>query len=411
MPLELLSLIDIERYERKSSNNGGLSFNLIAALLMLATLLFVLFSSRLFADQTNVSDRTINNERSPNPSSIRSNPNPNPNLNSTRSNPQSASNSISHPFFNGALPSDRYFNDSKRGWFYYETIQKPLKKEKEAEKSKEKEKKDKETNDETIRHTSKKITEDNETIRQISIANLYPTIDNSPKTRAAILEAEKNFVRSVPFDNLTSLSAEEFRQTYDKIRDIAAMRPDLENSLAYLRLNQFSITQADRFKEIMLIASSDNEFIDPSLASSAYGSKLIREREKERLRSFFNDNRDRLAVAVFYGGLNHPSYTNQRGAVEAFQKDYPNTEILWIDVSSSPETVEKMGLLTIPESWLAWKKEDSSVIWRRITAGVAAYEDYEKKPLFLWEKTIAGDVFANTVNGKGGDGAVNESKG
>jgi hypothetical protein len=38
------------------------------------------------------------------------------------------------------------------------------------------------------------------------------------------------------------------------------------------------------------------------------------------------------------------------------------------------------------------------VIWRRITSGVADYSDLEKKPLFLYEKTIEGDAFVETVN-------------
>jgi hypothetical protein len=176
------------------------------------------------------------------------------------------------------------------------------------------------------------------------------------------------------------------------------MHPDLENSLAYLRLNRFTTQQANNFKDIMLVVSNDNEFIDPSLASSAYGDKLIRAQEKEKLKTFFETNKERIAIVIFYGGSNHLSYTSQKGSVEAFQKDYPNTEILWIDVSNSRDTIEKMGLLTIPETWLAYEKEGGDVIWRRITSGVADYSDLEKKPLFLYEKTIAGDVFAKTAN-------------
>jgi conjugal transfer pilus assembly protein TraF len=276
--------------------------------------------------------------------------------------PNSSQSNPAHPFFNGQSQSARFYKESKKGWFYYETIkEEPLKQE---------------------------IEENNETIKQTTIANLYPVIDNAPKARAAILEAEKRFIRSIPFDNLSSLSAEEFRQAYDKVRDVAAMRPDLENALAYMRLNKFSVDQANHFKDVMLIVSNDNEFIDPSLASSAYGSKLIREQEKQKLKSFFETNKTRLAITIFYGGLSHPSYDNQKGAVEAFQRDYPHTEVLWIDVSNSPETIEKMGLLTIPESWLAWQTNDEGVIWRRITSGVADYAALEKKPLFLYEKTI-----------------------
>jgi hypothetical protein len=192
---------------------------------------------------------------------------------------------------------------------------------------------------------------------------------------------------------LDTLSAEEFKETLDRVQGIATMRLDFESVIAYKRMNSFVADQAGKFTEVLTVVSNENEFIDPKSVTSGYENRLRKQERAEAEKEFFATHKDNLAIAVFYGGLDHLSYSHQRTAIEAFSKNYPDVEVLWVDVAASPETKTKMGLVTLPETWLAYKK-DGDLIWRRLKSGAITADEIASKTLFVYEKTIEKNIFA-----------------
>jgi conjugal transfer pilus assembly protein TraF len=147
------------------------------------------------------------------------------------------------PFTNGFWQNkdggDQFFKDAKRGWFYYEPMPQPP--------SKEDEKKD----EQPVVILNKTAQEFDEMVAE-----------------------EKRFVRSIPFNALHTLSAEEFRQTYDRTKDIAIMRPDMENAVAYRRLHSYMLERSDLFANVMAVVNTDSELSfgrnQPPLAKAGF---------------------------------------------------------------------------------------------------------------------------------------------
>lgn len=145
---------------------------------------------------------------------------------------------------------DDFFNDSKRGWFYYEKIKEDKKKKIEKKKKKK----------EPIVFTS---------------------------------------ISDIPLNSLSSLTAQEFRQAFELAKDTAVMNPTQENVLAVQIMNNFMSNNANEFTASWQRNLLDkNNLIVADAPTTTFQNNLIKKQKKDEEKAFFENTE--LNYFVFY---------------------------------------------------------------------------------------------------------------
>ncbi|MCI2236367.1 conjugal transfer protein TraF [Helicobacter sp. CaF467b] len=231
--------------------------------------------------------------------------------------------------------SNSFFNDSRRGWHYYE----PEVKEKEIQKK-------------------ERISDD--------VA----------------------FMRSVPLNSLDDLSVKEYTEIFERVKSIATMRPTKENVKIMQIMNKWQTEQSERFAKVWAINLLEDPNLEyPNIVDTKFAKiSKIAQKDKET-EDFFKSKKDRLAFVIFYGNLNQDAINRQKEVYEHIQRLY-GIQAKFIDIDNKPLIKERFKLTTSPENFFLYKNKNGEAIWHRIKARLATQSEILSNTRFLFDNVI-----------------------
>lgn len=232
--------------------------------------------------------------------------------------------------------ANEFFETGKEGWFYYKEAQK---KKKEEEKEKQK-------------------------------------------------KSDDQFMKSISINNLTSMQAKEFSETFTKAKEIATMNPTKENVQIVQMMNKWQTDQSEKFARVWTINMLENPNLEyPDIAKDKYGrSAQFHQKEKE-MDEFFAKHKDDIGYVVFYSMQNEMAYKRQEIVFNALKNKY-GTTIEYVNTDEQPDMIKKFKLATTPESFFVYKNSKGEAIWMRVKSGLATQEEIAKNTMFLFENAI-----------------------
>ena len=238
--------------------------------------------------------------------------------------------------------NNAFYNDTKRGWHYYEAEPQVQEQEKMTKKQ-EKEKKG---------------------------------LD------------DEAFMKSVPLNALDSLTVKEYTETFDRVKSIATMKPTKENVKILQAMNKWQTEQSERFAKVWAINLLEDPNLEfPEVADSKFAKNQKMIVEDKRTKEFFEKNKENLAFVVFYSGKNQEGYRNQKAIYDVIEDKY-GIEAKYIDLDTNPDLIQRFNLTAFPENFFVYRNSKNEAIWHRVKAGHATLNTIIDTTIFLFDNAI-----------------------
>lgn len=202
---------------------------------------------------------------------------------------------------------------------------------------------------------------------------------------------DERFMSSIPINDLSLLTAEQFTQTFEKARKIAVMKPTKQNVAIVQKMNKWQIDQSELFAKVWTINNFENPNLEfPEIETSAIGIESRKNKQKAKQDKFFEDKKENLGFVVFVNGLNQEVNSRQKAVYDSLQRIY-DIEVEYIDIDTNQDFIKALNLITTPENFFIYKNSKDEVIWQRIKSGFVTREDILNNTMFLFENTILKD--------------------
>jgi conjugal transfer pilus assembly protein TraF len=190
-------------------------------------------------------------------------------------------------------------------------------------------------------------------------------------------DEDKKFIASIPLDNLESLSAKEFRETLDRVRDISVMKPSYENIMAYKRMTKFATDQSEKFAVNYKLASIiDDSYEYHDIGTGGFTNNALKdEREKKELAKHLTEN------VVFVTFTKDPNGTLTQKQIVSninMRRDY-GVDTRTIALADFPEMEKRLGITNDVENFVYYKKEQK---WQRIRRSLIDGDAFVKDFIF-----------------------------
>ena len=247
--------------------------------------------------------------------------------------------------------SNDFFNDSKRGWHYYE--KEPITKEE----------------------------------KQEEVINQKETINKETKKEKRELDDEA-FMKSIPLNALNSLTVKEYTETFDRVKSIATMKPTKENVKILQAMNKWQTEQSERFAKVWAINLLEDPNLEfPNISNDKFGRTNKGMMAKAETQKFFEEKKDKLSFVVFYSARDQKGSYNQKAIYDLVEKDY-GIKTYYVDLDSNPDLIEKFKLTALPENFFLYKNSKGEGVWHRIKAGFANMDVILDTTQFLFDNAI-----------------------
>lgn len=238
------------------------------------------------------------------------------------------------------LEAGIFFEDSKRGWFYYE------------------------------KYADNNTSEDNKTKMEKRI------------------NADDMFISSIPLSNLDLLTAEEFTQTFEKVRKIAIMNPTKTNVMTMQIMNKWQTDQAEKFAKVWALNLLENPNLEyPEIREDKFGRSEMYKQKQEKMIKFFKEHKDNFSYVVFISNLNQEINEKQKAVYDDIKREY-NANVEYVDIDIKKDLIAKFKLSTTPENFFIYRNSKGEAIWQRVKAGLTNKDDILNNTMFLFDNAI-----------------------
>jgi len=201
---------------------------------------------------------------------------------------------------------------------------------------------------------------------------------------------DKEFMASIPLDNLDLYSAQDFKKVFQRARGIAVMKPTRQNVYIVKRMQKFMTDQADKFARVWYLETIQNPELEyPGIQSSTFARTTQFYEKQKTQKAFFKKHSEDIGFVVFYNPADKMSNVRQRWIYNSFKKEYPNYDIVWIDVTKRPDLVKKFNIKTLPDNFYVYKNKKGEGIWVRIKAGLVSETELKDNVIFTFKNIIS----------------------
>lgn len=217
-----------------------------------------------------------------------------------------------------------------------------------------------------------------------------PSDENETEASTEALQEEREmgdeeYIASIPWDHLDTLSAKEFSAMIDKTKQIAVVKPTVENTSAYIRLQKYATDQSSRFMDAWRLAIIQ----DPLLTDSHAVTKAERDRglstKVAERNALFKKMSAYTTIVMFYSEADMKSAKAMLLPLKRF-KERHNIPFNTISVENNPDYIKNLGLVRFPELWY-YTEEAGVSAWRRFGTGVLSLSQMEENMEFVHLKT------------------------
>ncbi|HIF9604519.1 TPA: conjugal transfer protein TraF [Campylobacter jejuni] len=238
------------------------------------------------------------------------------------------------------LQASTFFGDSKRGWFYYE------------------------------------LADNNNTQEK-----------NETKIQKR-MNADDLFIASIPLNNLDLLTAEEFTETFEKVRKIAIMNPTKTNVMTMQIMNKWQVDQSEKFAKVWALNLLENPNLEyPEIRDDKFGRSEMFRQKQEKINNFYKAHQDDFSYVVFVSDLNKKINEKQKGIYRSLQSDY-GVNVEYVNVDERKDLISKFKLATTPENFFVYRNSKGEAIWQRVKSGLTNKDDIINNTLFLFDNAI-----------------------
>lgn len=191
------------------------------------------------------------------------------------------------------------------------------------------------------------------------------------------IKENQKFLAKIPQD-LTKLSAKDFRETLDKVRDISIMQPTLENMMQYKKMMAFARDQSDKFATNYKLASLlDDKYDYHEIGGGAFSANPLKKQKKAKdMAKYLSDN------IVFVSFVKEPdSQMTQKQTLanlELRKKYQIDARVFLID--SYPGIKEKLGIVKDVENFVFYKDSGQ---WLRIRRNLIDHDEFIRDFIFF----------------------------
>lgn len=190
-------------------------------------------------------------------------------------------------------------------------------------------------------------------------------------------DEDREFISSIPLEDLASLSAKEFRETLDKVRDISVMKPSYKNIMAYKQMTKFATDQSEKFAVNYKLASIiDDSYEYHDIGTGGFTNEALKnKKEEEGLARHLTEN---IVFVTFTKNPNSKLTQKQIVANIGMRKEY-GVDTRVIALSDFPEMEKRLGITNEIENFVFYKKEQK---WQRIRRNLIDGNTFVKDFIF-----------------------------
>lgn len=186
-----------------------------------------------------------------------------------------------------------------------------------------------------------------------------------------VKKPEQKFI--VTPENLSKLNAKQFKELFESVKEEAFLHPNSASVRSYIIMQNYSISQADKFKDQYRAETLKDGSLDISngfqASTFAHGVKLKEEDEKRK--KFFVDNKDKAGFVVFFDSRESMEKIKAQKTVLSNMEDDYGIKSIFVDLSSNPQLRAQNKITATPDTWLMIKQDDGSTFRSRVSSGVS----------------------------------------
>jgi len=174
-------------------------------------------------------------------------------------------------------------------------------------------------------------------------------------------------------ENLSKLNAKQFKELFESVKEEAFLHPESSSVRSYIIMQNYSISQADKFKDQYRAETLKDGSLDISngfqTSAFAHGVKLKEDEDKRK--KFFIDNKDKAGFVVFFDSRESiEKIKAQQTVLTNMESDY-GIKSIFVDLSTNPQLRAQNKITATPDTWLMIKQNDGSTFKSRVSSGVS----------------------------------------
>jgi len=198
-----------------------------------------------------------------------------------------------------------------------------------------------------------------------------------PETNEEKEDEDREFISLIPLDDLSSLSAKEFRETLDKVRDISIMKPSYENIMAYKRMTKFATDQSETFAVNYKLASLiDDTYEYHNIGTGGFSNNALKEQQNEEdIAKHLTEN---VVFVTFTKKPNSKLTQKQIVSNLNMRREY-GVDTRVIALADFPEMEKRLKITHEIENFIFYKEESR---WQRIRRGLIDADSFVKDFIF-----------------------------
>lgn len=192
---------------------------------------------------------------------------------------------------------------------------------------------------------------------------------------------EENFMANIPLQNLNSMTAEEFRKTFEKVRDIVVINPTFENVQTMRIMQKYMTDQSEKLTKVFTYAN----IVDPKhnyndVGSGGFTNELLSNNKNALQKAKYLT--DDIVFVTFVKNQNSQIAKGQIVKNLDFRSLGVDARTFEYTSLGEPQLVKKLGLKEDIENFVFKKKEKK---WVLIRKGPIDPTDFIKDFIFLEE--------------------------
>lgn len=174
-------------------------------------------------------------------------------------------------------------------------------------------------------------------------------------------------------ESLSKMTAKDFKAVFDIAKGEAVMNPSPENLRTYILLQNYSVTQAEKFQKQFRAETLKDATLDLSsgFQTSTFAHGVDLRMKDEKRKEFFEKNKDKAGFIVFFDSReNKEKLKAQKEVATLFESDQ-GMKTIFVDLAANPGLKRANKISATPDVWIAIKQEDGSIFRSRVASGVS----------------------------------------
>lgn len=174
-------------------------------------------------------------------------------------------------------------------------------------------------------------------------------------------------------ENLKKLNAKQFKELFEAVKEEAFLNPTPESVRSYILFQNYSITQAEKFKDQFRAETLKDGNLDISAGfqTSTFAHGVALEEKDNKRKQFFEKNKDKAGFVVFFDSRESPEKLRaQKEVAQGMEYDY-GMKTIFIDLSVNQELRKANKVSATPDVWLIIKQDNGETFKSRVSSGVS----------------------------------------